>query len=247
MPPADDAPLLAELASALHRERDHQAALRTVVTQASAVLPDAEHVSVTLRARDGWRTAESTSELALRADELQYALEEGPCVDSTIAGRWRRSGDLARDDRWPAWAPRAARLGVRSLVSVGLGVGLGDGKRPFGAVNLYATEAGRFVDPRHVERAALWATHVSVALRAVEEVAGLRAAMASRHAIGVAQGLLMARYDLDQDQAFRLLCRLSSHRNEKVRDLAVHIAATRELPDSHESLVTAPPSSSPDG
>lgn len=242
MPPADDAPLLAHLASALHHERDHQAALRTVVTQAVVVLPDAEHVSVTVREGRGWRTAESTSELALRVDELQYALEEGPCVDSTIAGPWRRSGDLARDDRWPAWAPRAAGLGVGSLVSVGLS----DGRRPFGAVNLYATRTGRFVDPRHVERTALWATHVSAALCAVEEVSGLRAAMASRHAIGVAQGLLMARYDLDQEQAFRLLCRLSSHRNEKVRDLAVHIAATRELPDSDESLVTAPPSPSPE-
>ncbi|NHC46331.1 ANTAR domain-containing protein [Motilibacter aurantiacus] len=56
------------------------------------------------------------------------------------------------------------------------------------------------------------------------ELSGLRDALASRHVIGLAQGILMERHGLDADQAFRMLVELSSHTNTKLRDVAAQLA-----------------------
>ena len=53
-----------------------------------------------------------------------------------------------------------------------------------------------------------------------DEVRGLRAALRSRHVIGQAQGLLMARHGVGSETAFALLVRLSQTSNTKLRDLA---------------------------
>jgi AmiR/NasT family two-component response regulator len=52
------------------------------------------------------------------------------------------------------------------------------------------------------------------------EIANLRVALESSRTIGVALGLLMARYQLSEDQAFNYLARCSQDGNVKVRDLA---------------------------
>jgi AmiR/NasT family two-component response regulator len=56
-----------------------------------------------------------------------------------------------------------------------------------------------------------------------EEVEGLAAALVSRHVIGMAQGMLMLRYELTQDQAFEFLRRNSNDQNIKLRDLASRV------------------------
>jgi AmiR/NasT family two-component response regulator len=56
-----------------------------------------------------------------------------------------------------------------------------------------------------------------------EEVEGLEAALASRHVIGMAQGMLMLRYELTQDQAFEFLRRNSNDENIKLRDVASRV------------------------
>jgi len=52
------------------------------------------------------------------------------------------------------------------------------------------------------------------------EVAGLRAALASRATIDQARGILVARYRISPDQAFRVLVRWSQHRNIRLRTIA---------------------------
>ena len=41
---------------------------------------------------------------------------------------------------------------------------------------------------------------------------------------GQAKGILMARYKIDADQAFRVLARVSHQHNRKLRDLAQELA-----------------------
>ncbi|MGN6128951.1 MAG: ANTAR domain-containing protein [Nocardioidaceae bacterium] len=48
--------------------------------------------------------------------------------------------------------------------------------------------------------------------------------------IGQAQGIPMERYQLDADQAFRVLARVSQQTNTKVHQVASDIVATRHLP-----------------
>jgi hypothetical protein len=60
------------------------------------------------------------------------------------------------------------------------------------------------------------------------EVAGLEEALKTRLAIGQAEGLLMARYHLDPDAAFRLLVKLSQEGHMKLRFVAENIVRDHE-------------------
>ena len=54
--------------------------------------------------------------------------------------------------------------------------------------------------------------------------------MRSRHVIGIAQGILMQRYDMGEDAAFDVLRRYSSHDNIKLREVAERVIDERRLP-----------------
>ena len=77
--------------------------------------------------------------------------------------------------------------------------------------------------------AELFAQHVGTALVAVTERVTLEQAIAARHRIGQAQGILMARLDLTAEESFEFLRRTSQQQNVKLRDLADQIIATRSL------------------
>lgn len=55
------------------------------------------------------------------------------------------------------------------------------------------------------------------------QAAGLRAALTSRDAIGVAKGILMAESKLSEDEAFAALARASQRENVRLRDIAGRI------------------------
>ena len=67
------------------------------------------------------------------------------------------------------------------------------------------------------------------------EVEGLRAALESRHTIGLAQGILMARHTLTVSQAFDYLRRRSQGDNVKLRKIAVDVVA--ELDATHRNTI----------
>jgi AmiR/NasT family two-component response regulator len=71
------------------------------------------------------------------------------------------------------------------------------------------------------------AHELDTARRKVEE---LHTALDTRHTIGLAQGLLMARYELTTEQAFEYLRRSSQEGNVKLRRLA-----DRVVGDWHET------------
>jgi AmiR/NasT family two-component response regulator len=64
------------------------------------------------------------------------------------------------------------------------------------------------------------ARELDTARRKVEE---LHTALETRHTIGLAQGLLMARYELTAEQAFEYLRRSSQEGNVKLRRLAERV------------------------
>ncbi len=229
MPDRSDAELLAELSAHLRGVRsDPPLTASRIVEGALEVVLEAGHASLTVRRRRGrFSTLAATSDLAEAADEAQYALHEGPCVEACESAGWFRSGEVGTDPRWPRWGPRAAGLGVHSLLSVQLLHQAG----PIGALNLYAESPGGFADREVVHLASLYATHAALALAAAEQLSGLETALTSRHTIGLAQGVLMERYSLTPDQAFALLQRMSSTANVKLREVAEDVVARRaEVP-----------------
>src|SRR5436309_7169083 len=76
------------------------------------------------------------------------------------------------------------------------------------------------------------------------EIGELRYALESRMTIGQATGMLMERYKVGADRAWRVLVRASQTRNIKIRDLAAKMTAD---PGSAEAYPEKWPSRGPDG
>jgi GAF domain-containing protein len=183
---------------------------------------------VTLRRRrNRTETVAASSDIAVQADQLQYDLSEGPCLETAVTGEPRLSNHLDTSEDWPRWGPRAAELGVHAL----LGIELSTADEVLGALNLYSGTAGAFTRD-DVDVAEVYATHATNALTVARMSSGLRTALHTRHMIGVAQGILMQLYELSMDQSFELLRRYSSHTNTKLGAVAEYVVAHRALPES---------------
>jgi GAF domain-containing protein len=225
----------AHLSRDLMADLDEQPTLQTVAEHAVAVVPACEFASVSVRRRRGRvETTASTSDVASTCDALQYELEEGPCLEAVRDGDTYLADDIANDARWPRWGPRVAKLGVGSVLSIRLSTDA----ETIGALNLYAGRPQAFTTD-DVDLALIFTVHATNALTSARLVSGLQTAVHSRHVIGVAQGILMATYDLTLDQSFELLRRYSSQTNTKIRDVAQHVVDSGSLPSDDES---APPS-----
>lgn len=222
----DSLAVFAALAAELQREPDESVTARVIVSRMLDLVPEADRVGLTVHTPRGHRSLASSDSVAEEADALQHALDDGPFREVTDSGGWSRSGAVGSDTRWPRWGPRAAGLGVRSL----LAVALADPDEPQGALTLYSGEVGAFADRGVVDLARVFAVHATTALSSARRTSTLRAAVSSRHVIGMAQGIAMERYGIDQEQSFELLRRLSSTSNVKLREVAGQIVETRSIP-----------------
>jgi ANTAR domain len=82
----------------------------------------------------------------------------------------------------------------------------------------------------YADVAEAYAHHASLALGAVMERDNLNRAVAARHRVGLAQGILMTRRQLTADQAFALLKRQSQNTHVKLRTIAQTVIQTGDLP-----------------
>jgi hypothetical protein len=88
---------------------------------------------------------------------------------------------------------------------------------------------------RYADLAEAFAHHASLACRVVTERDNSNRAVAARHRVGLAQGILMTRHQLTADQAFTLLKRHSQNSNVKLRTIAQTVIQTGDLPVRAES------------
>ena len=180
---------------------------------------------ITVCLDDKSRTVASSDALAARADEIQYAQGEGPCLEAMRTGAVVDAPDLATDDRWGNYRSYALAQRVRSVLSTPMGV---DGQT-FRALDLYSTEAGTFNDAVRTQ-AERWAQQASgavgVALRLAERTRHgqqLAEALSSRSTIDQAIGILMAQQRCSSGVAFEILRSASQGRNVKLRTIAADI------------------------
>ncbi|HEX5907620.1 MAG TPA: ANTAR domain-containing protein [Propionibacteriaceae bacterium] len=87
----------------------------------------------------------------------------------------------------------------------------------------------------YVGVAEAFAHHASLALGAVMERDNLNRAVAARHGVGLAQGILMARRQLTADEAFTLLRRRSQNSHVKLRTIAQIVIQSGDLPGAAET------------
>ena len=227
---------LGDLARALEAEDDTDVMLDEVVTTAVQLVPGAQEGSLSMVT--GRRHVDSqhpTSELPERVDALQTETGQGPCLDAAYEHQTVRVPDMRHEQRWPEFARRAFEAGAASMLSFQLYVE-GDN---LGALNLYSREPEAF-DDESEQVGLLLASHAAVAFASAEKLDNLHRAVDSRDLIGQAKGILMERYSLDADQAFRFLVRVSSTTGRKLADVARQLTDTRQLP-------ALPPVPSPPG
>jgi GAF domain-containing protein len=217
-----------QLALELHEAVDADETIERIIEYSRTALGGDDAGVLLIHARGRLEVVASTSEGVTRAHQLQVELDEGPCVDAaedptTIY----RIDDTATDSRWPRWCAEVTQLGFQSILAIPLATRT----RRYGSLNLYARRPRAF-DEGDDEVATILAGHASVALANSHNIDGLRRAVDARKLIGIAMGLLMARYELEPHQAFSVLSRYSQARNIKLRDVAEQVIAERDLPTS---------------
>jgi ANTAR domain len=89
----------------------------------------------------------------------------------------------------------------------------------------------------YADLAEAFARHASLAWDAVMERDNLNRAVAARHRVGLAQGILMTRRQLTAGQAFALLKCESQNTHVKLRTIAQSVIQTGDLPVGRRSVV----------
>jgi GAF domain-containing protein len=197
---------------------DLDATLAQITSAAVEVLPNVQLSSITIQQADGTLvTVAPTDDLLYRLDGEQYRLHEGPCYEAATDERQVISSDLGNDPRFPRYGKAAVAEGVRAQI----GVRLFDNPRSHGALNLYSREVGAFEDIESLS--ALFVHQAGQAIAYAQEIGNLAEAVRTRTIIGQAVGIVMERYQLNDQRAFAFLQRLSSHRNLKLRLVAQEI------------------------
>ena len=201
--------------------RDLDQTLHQIVATAVDTVPGIDAGSISLARKGEVETCQPTSKAVGELDETQSELGEGPCIDAlenppetgvVIACDFAGQEDSAR---WPRFAPRAVDAGYRALISTTLSTGAG----PRAALNLYSATPNAFDESTRAV-AALFGVQASMLLYGTDTVGQLQQAVDSRDLIGRAKGILMERFTVDDDIAFRMLTKSSQDTNLKVTAVA---------------------------
>jgi ANTAR domain/GAF domain len=234
----DVAVAFADISRTLFSDPTVGGTLQRIVDFAVATVEGCDAAGISLLTGTEMATPVWSHPVALDIDSIQYETGEGPCLDAIAGETIVYAEDLADDERWPLFGPRAVSLGMRSLLSCRLVAG-----PTLGALDLYAA-LPRAYGVTDRTKALIFATHAGVALGAAEalenatislnaelrRVADLRGALASREVIGQAEGILIERERITPDQAFAVLRRASQHLNVKLREVAQYLVDTGEVP-----------------
>ncbi|MBV8950765.1 MAG: GAF domain-containing protein, partial [Actinobacteria bacterium] len=135
--PRSDANLAMEFASiarTLGSAPTVEATLERIVVAAIEAVDACRHAGIFLLDDGTIRTVAASDATVERLDALQRETNEGPCLDA-VRGRtaYETSVDLADEPNYPAFGPRAADLGIRSVLALRLAT-----DQRLGALNLYA-------------------------------------------------------------------------------------------------------------
>jgi GAF domain-containing protein len=234
---------LAELVADLGRYgTDTSVGLRELVDSVVRHVPGCQYSGITLA--DKWNALTSvaaTHRYAMLLDAIQNRHREGPCLAVAWEHHIMRVDDLSVDQRWPRYQRCALeQTPIRSVLSYELFV---DGTG-MAALNFYADQPHAFSD-ESLELGGILATHVALAWSMMRRQDEFRSALASRDIIGQAKGVIMERLNLDADEAFELLTRLSQQSNTKVIDLAQALIDGEhplKAPPSHQRRCLSPKS-----
>jgi GAF domain-containing protein len=229
LPLADElAGVFARMSGLLLSEETVDTSLSLLSSLARETIPGATGAGVSVIDERGRRSSGSTDARVRTADNLQYELDEGPCLAAAARRELIRIDDLAADERWPTWASAVAQLGLRAAMSSPMVVGDGS----LGAMKVYADEPGAF-DSGSEHRLTLFAAQAAVLVanvraydRAKRLSDGMRKAVRNRDLVNLAKGVLMGRGTIDEDTALRVLLARCERDGVTVADAARTVLET---------------------
>lgn len=233
-----DVPVTDEMAAVYSRmsgmllaQETVQTLLGLVTELAHTTIPASTGCAMSLLDDRGRRTTTAATDAPVaRIDDLQYDLDEGPCMTA-----WRercvvRVDDTRTDGRWQRWAASVQDLGVRAALSAPL---LVEG-RTFGAMKVYSDQPDAFgpADEGLLVRFGVHAATLLANMQTLEDARklsdGLKEALTTRDVIATAKGVLMARDGVDDRTAFAMLVSVSQREHVKLRDAAATLLAGLE-------------------
>ena len=236
-PGGDATDNLTDLQKALLSTQTLEQFLQELATVAARLVADGLSCGMTMRSNGRPVTVACSDPLASEIDEVQYRLDDGPCLHAMRSGDQVTIEDTAGREQWPWFEAAAQARGIRSCLALPL---VADGK-PVGALNLYARGAAAF-GPAQIRHAENLAENASGALSLMLRLASyseltdqLRSSLTSRAVIYQALGVIMAQERCTQAEAFEILRTASQHSNIKLRDVATAIvtSVSGEPPQPH--------------
>lgn len=220
-----DADRFARLAADMHDERTVEGTLDSVLSGACEAL-GCDYVGVLFVHGPGSvETAAVSDPLVGAFDRLQMELGEGPDLRALEDHDPVLVRNVREDTRWPRWSAAVAETGIRSMLAVPLVTEL----MTVGTLNFYDRRPGRFDDDSRT-RAGVFARHATVAIAGARNVANLWAAVDVRRTVGQAQGILMQRYRLSEQQAMDVLMRYTQETGTRLADVAANVVASLAMP-----------------
>jgi GAF domain-containing protein len=220
------ATVFAQMSGLLMSAETADCAVRLVTSLAAETLPGAVGAGVSRAGDSGGRETRAASDpLVERADEVQYALGEGPCLAAWASRVLVAVDDVAVDDRWPRWASAVGALGVRAAMSAPLVAG----DRALGVLKVYADRPAVF-DRDAARRLTMFAAQAAVLVANARPVdvalhcsEALVDALRSRDVISTAKGVVMAREGIGEDAAMGVLTAQAQRGGRTLRETALSV------------------------
>ncbi|MFD5814051.1 GAF and ANTAR domain-containing protein [Streptomyces sp. NPDC127038] len=220
---------LAAMARDLLAQDSLDATLHRITASATELVSGCDAAGILVLHDHQVETVAPTDRLVIDSDRLQAELGQGPCFDTAHSAQGERVfriADLTEEkQRWPLFAPQAFELGVGSM----MGFLLFTDDEEFGALNFYSRKTGSFTTDSE-QAGLLLASHAAIAFSSARTHAQMEHAVATRHVIGEAMGILMGRHNLTEDQAFDVLRRYSQETNIKLREVARLVCEKGAIP-----------------
>jgi len=203
-------------------ESVHESLCRSAVE----LVDGCDHASLMLRKNGRAVTVAASDEIARQVDQMEQQFNEGPCLDAMDDDEpdQHMCPDLTTGSRWPK---QATRILAETEVKGMAGFRIRQEGQKVGALNIFSDTPGALTE-HSLEQAIMLTAFASVALAALErgeEASTLRRGLESNREIGKAIGLLMAMHDIDDDQAFQMLAKVSQEMNVKVAEVASRVIA----------------------
>jgi hypothetical protein len=199
--------------------------LQRLTAAALDSVPGVDGYGVCLFDGDSVAVQASSGDLVDRLHAVQESLEDGPCWETLHGGKptavYEDILPAGSDVEVTTYREAAGRAGVRSQLSVRIQ----PRKRLFGALTVISTTTERA--PIQAESLELIGNFVGLAVDQAVLRGGIDEGLRGRTVIGEAIGILMERFELDEDVAFDYLKRQSSTTNRKLRDVAETVVSDR--------------------